>query len=138
MKEAIKEVNLRPVGGYTPKMKKVAETRDKYAVELELEDTPDIFWVTLFKDELMKSLPEGHLENPRNDAHLNDKSITFFTSLNKIEDDGKQMAKLVDSVNERVKQEDIRIVKENKDQKEEEELEEDVIRQMHDALKKII
>ena len=138
MKEAIKEVNLRSVGGYTPKMKKVADTRDKYAVELELEDTPDIFWVTLFKDELMKSLPEGHLENPRNDAHLNDKSITFFTSLNKIEYDGKQMAKLVDSVNERVKQEDIRIVKENKDQKEEEELEEDVIRQMHDALKKII
>jgi hypothetical protein len=33
MKEAIKEVNLRPVNGYVPKMKKVVETRDKYSVE---------------------------------------------------------------------------------------------------------
>jgi hypothetical protein len=138
MREAIKEVNFRPVDGYTPKMKKVADNRDKYMVELELDDAPDIFWVTLFKDELTKSLPDGHLENSRNDPHLNDKSITFFTSLNKIEDDGKLISKLVDSVNERVKQEDIRIVKENKDQIEEEALEEDVIRQMRDALKKII
>ena len=45
MKEAIKEVNLRSVDGYTPKMKKVTETREKYEIELELEDTPDIFWV---------------------------------------------------------------------------------------------
>ena len=87
---------------------------------------------------MKKSLPDGHLENSRNDPHLNDKSITFFTSLNKIEDNGKLITKLVDSVNERVKQEDIRIVKENKDQQEEEELEEDVMRQLHDALKKII
>ncbi len=138
MKEAIKEVNLKHVDEYTPKMKKVTETRDKYAVELELSDIPDNFWVALFKDELSKSLPLGHLENSRNDPHLNDKSITFFTSLNKIEDDSKHIAELVDSVNERVKQEDIRIVKENKDQKEEEELEEDITRQMHAALKKII
>ncbi len=138
MKEAIKIVNLRPVEGYTPKMKKVEGTKEKYEVELELEDTPDNFWAALFKDELMKSLPVGHLENLRNDPHLNDKSITFFTSLNKIEYDGRLIAKLVDSVNERVKQEDIQIVKENKDQKEEEALEEDVMRQMRDALKKII
>jgi hypothetical protein len=138
MKEAIKEVNLRSVDGYTPKMKKVADTRGKYEVELELEDTPDNFWVVLFKDELTKSLPDGHLENSRNDPHLNDKSITFFTSLNKIEYDGKMVAKLVDSVNERVKQEDIRIVQENNDQRVEEALEEDVIRQMRDSLKKII
>jgi hypothetical protein len=138
MKEAIKEVHLRSVGGYTPKMKKVTETREKYEVELELEDTPAISWITLFKDELKKNFPDGHLENSRNDPHLNDKSITFFTSLNKIEDNGKLIIKLVDSVNERVKQEDIRILKENKDQMEEEEIEEDVMRQMHDALKKII
>jgi hypothetical protein len=138
MKEAIKKVNLRHVGEYNPKMKKVADTRDKYEVELELADTPDNFWVALFKDELKKSLPEGHLENSRNDPHLNDKSITFFTSLSKIEYDSKLIAKLVDSVNERVKQEDIRIVEENKDEKKEEEIEEDVMRQMRDVLKKII
>jgi hypothetical protein len=138
MKEAIKMVNLRPVDGYAPKMKKVKDTREKYEVELELEASPGTFWVVLFKDELMKSLPPGHLENSRNDPHLNDKSITFFTSLNKIEYDGKLIAKLVDSVNARVKQEDIRILEENKEEKEEEELEEDVIRQMRDALKKII
>ena len=138
MKEAIKTVNLRPVNGYTPKMKKVADTREKYEVELELEEKPSAVWVTIFKDELTKSSPLNYLQNSRKDPHLNDKSITFFTSISQIENDGKRIAKLVDSVNEQVKQENKQIEEETKKEKGAEAEDEAIMRQMRDVLKKII
>jgi hypothetical protein len=138
MREAIKIVNLRPVDGYTPKMKKVIATREKYEVELELEESPDTVWAAMFKDELIKSSPPDYLQNSRKDPHLNDKSITFFTSISQIENDGKRIAKLVDSVNEQVKQENRKIEEENKKEKGTEAEDEAIIRQMRDALKKII
>src|SRR4030065_2146398 len=104
MSEAIKIVSLRPVDGYTPKMKKVLTTREKFEVELELEESPDTVWATMFRDELIKSFPPSYLPNSSKDPHLNDKSITFFTSISQIENYGKRIAKLVDSVNEQVKQ----------------------------------
>lgn len=138
MKEAIKIVNLRPVDGHTPKMNKMRDTKEKYEVELELEESPDTVWAAMFKEELIKSLPPNHLENSRKDPHLNDKSITFFTSLNQIENDGKRIARLVDSVNEEVKQENKKIEEENKKERGAEAEDEAIIRQMRDALKKII
>ena len=138
MKEAIKIVQLRPVDGYTPKMKKVLDTREKYEVELELEEMPDTVWAAMFKDELAKSSPPNYLQSSRKDPHLNDKSITFFTSISQIENDGKRIAKLVDSVNEQVKQENKKIEEENKKEKGAEAEDEAIIRQMRDALKKII
>ncbi len=138
MKEAIKIVNLRPVDGYTPKMKKVIDTREKYEVELELEEMPNAVWAAMFKDELAKSSPPNYLPNSRKDPHLNDKSITFFSSISQIENDGKRIAKLVDSVNEQVKQENKKIEEENKKEKGAEAEDEAIIRQMRDALKKII
>ena len=138
MKEAIKIVNLRPVDGYTPKMNKVKDTREKYEVELELEESPEDVWAVLFRDELMKNSPPGHLENSRNDPHLNAKSITFFTSIGQIEEDGKWIVKIVDSVNEQVKQENEKIEEENKKEKGAEAEDEAIIKQMRDALKKII
>ncbi len=138
MKEAIKIINLTPVDGYTPKMKKVADTREKYEVELELEESPDNVWAAMFKDELIKSSPPDYLENSRKDPHLNANSITFYTSLRQIETDGKRIAKLVDSVNEQVKQENIKIEEENNVEKGAEAEDEASIRQMRDALKKII
>ena len=138
MKEAIKIVKLRPVNGYTPKMKKVKDTREKYEVELELEESPDTVWAAMFRDEVTNSLPPNHLESSRKDTHLNDKSITFFTSISQIENDGKQIAKLVDSVNEEVKQENKKIEEENKTEKGVDAEDEAIMRQMRDVLKKII
>jgi hypothetical protein len=138
MKEAIKIVNLRPVDGYTPKMNKVKDTREKYEIELELEESPENVWADLFKDELMKNSPPGHLVNSRNDPHLNAKSITFFTSISQIEEDGKWIVKIVDSVNEQVKQENEKIEEENKKEKGAEAEDEAIIKQMRIALKKII
>ena len=138
MQEAIKIVNLRSVDGYTPKMKKVADTREKYEVELELEESPDDVWAAMFKDKLIKSSPSDYLENSRKDPHLNANSISFFTSLSQIENDGKRIAKLVDSVNEQVKQENKNIEEENKVEKGAEAEDEAIIRQMRDILKKII
>jgi len=138
MREAIKIVSLRPVDGYTPKMKKVAGIREKFEVELELEESPDTVWATMFRDELIKSSPPGHLQNSRTDPHLNDKSITFFTSISQIENDGKRIAKLVASVNEQAKQENRKIEEETKKEKGAEAEDEAIIRQMRDALKKII
>ena len=138
MKEPIKMVNLRPVDGYTPKMKKVIDTREKFEVELELDESPDHVWAAMFKDELIKNSPQDHLPNSRNDPHLNAKSITFFTSIGQIENDGKWIVKLVDSVNEQVKQENKRIEEENKKEKGAEAEDEAIIRQMRIALKKII
>lgn len=137
MREAIKIVSLRPVDGYTPKMKKVTDTREKFEVELELEESPDTVWATMFRDELIKSTPPGHLQS-RTDPHLNDKSITFFTSISQIENDGKRIAKLVASVNEQAKQENRKIEEETKKEKGAEAEDEAIIRQMRDALKKII
>jgi hypothetical protein len=119
-------------------MNKVKDTKDKYEIELELEESPDHVWAALFKDEMIKSSPPDYLENSRKDPHLNVKSITFFTSLNQIENDGKRIAKLVDSVNEQVKQENKKIEEENKVEKGEEAEDEAIIRKMRDALKKII
>ena len=138
MREAIKIVNLRPVDGYTPKMKKVITSREKYEVELELEESPDTVWAAMFKAELIKTSPSGYLQNSRKDPHLNDKSITFFTSISQIENDGKRIAKLVDSVNEQVKQENKQIEEETKKEKGAEAEDEAIIRQMRDVLKKII
>ena len=138
MREAIKTVNLRPVDGYTPKMKKVPATREKFEVELELEESPDTVWATMFRDELIKSSPKGYLQNSSKDPHLNEKSITFFTSISQIEKDGKRISKLVDSVNEQAKQENRQIAEETKKEKGAEAEDEAIIRQMRDALKKII
>lgn len=138
MREAIKIVSLRPVDGYTPKMKKVTTTREKFEVELELEESPDTVWATMFRDELVKSSPKGYLPNSSKDPHLNDKSITFFTSISQIEKDGKRIAKLVDSVNEQAKQENRKIEEETKKEKGAEAEDEAIIIKMRDALKKII
>jgi hypothetical protein len=116
----------------------VLDTRERYEVELELEEIPGKVWADIFRDELAKSSPPSHLQNSRRDSHLNDKSITFFTSISQIENDGKRIAKLVDSVNEQVKQENKKIEEENKKEKGAEAEDEAVIRQMRDALKKII
>ena len=137
MKETIKIVTLSPVDGYTPKMKKVIDTREKYEVELELEENPDHVWAAMFRDELM-SLLQDPAQRLRRDPHLNVNSITFFTSISQIENDGKRIAKLIDSVNEQVKQENIKIEKENKAEKGAQEEDEAIIRQMRDLLKKII
>ena len=138
MREAIKIVNLKPVDEYTPKMKKVLDSREKFEVELELEESPDTVWATMFRDELIKSSPQGYLQNSSKDPHLNDKSITFFTSISQIENDGKRIAKLVDSVNEQVKQENKQIEEETKKEKGAEAEDEAIMRQMRDVLKKII
>jgi hypothetical protein len=138
MKEAIKIVSLRPVDGYTPKMKKLKDTKEKYEVELELEESPGTAWAAMFQDELIKSSPPNHLQNSRKDPHLNDRSITFFTTISQIENDGKRIAKLVDSVNEQVKQENKKIEEENKKERGAEAEDEAIIKQMRDALKKII
>lgn len=138
MKEKIKMVNLRPVDGYTPKINKVTDTRELFEVELELEETPDNIWATMFKDEMIKNLPPDYLQNSRRDPHLKDKSIIFFTTINQIETDGKQIANLVDAVNEQVKQENIKIKEENQKEKGEKEEDEAIKRRMHDKLKKII
>ena len=138
MKEAIKIIKLRPVDGYAPKIKKVKDTKEKYEVELELEESPDTVWAVLFKDELMKNSPPDHLENSRNDPHLNAKSITFYTSMSQIENDGKWITKIVDSVNEQVKQENKKIEEENRKEKGAEAEDEATIKQMRTALKKII
>ena len=138
MREAIKIVNLKPVDEYTPKMKKVLSSREKFEVELELEESPDTVWATMFRDELIKSSPQGYLQNSSKDPHLNDKSITFFTSISQIENDGKRIAKLVDSVNEQVKQENKQIEEETKKEKGAEAEDEAIMRQMRDVLKKII
>ena len=138
MRETIKTVNLKPVDEYTPKMKKVLASREKFEVELELEESPDTVWATMFRDELIKSSPPGYLQNSSKDPHLNDKSITFFTSISQIENDGKRIAKLVDSVNEQVKQENKKIEEETKKEKGAEAEDEAIIRQMRDVLKKII
>ena len=138
MKEPIKIVNLRPVDGYTPKMKKVTDTKEKYEVELELEKSPGNVWAAMFKDEMVKSSLPSYLENSRKEPHLNAKSITFYSSLKLIETDGKRIALLVDSVNEQAKQENIKIIEENKKEKVDEEEDEAIIRQIRDALKRII
>jgi hypothetical protein len=133
MREAIKIVKLRPVDGYAPKIKKVKDTREKFEVELELEESPDTYWHATFKNELTKSSLPNYLQ-----PHLKDMSITFFTVVSQIENDAKRIAKIVDSVNEQAKQENEKIKEENKKETGAEAEDEDIIRQMRDALKKII
>ena len=113
-------------------------TKERYEVELELEESPDTVWAAMFKDEFIKKSPPDYLQNLSKDPHLNDKSITFFTSISQIENDGKWIAKLVDSVNEQVKQENKKIEEENKKEMGAEAEDEAIIKQMRDALKKII
>jgi len=138
MKEAIRVINLKPVDGYTPKMKRVKTTGEKYEVELELEEAPDALWAAIFREELEKSTPPDHLADSRSDTQLIEKSIMFFTSASQIEHDGKQIAELVDSVNARVKQENRKIEEENKREKGAEADDEAIMKRMREALKKII
>lgn len=139
MKQQSKEINLKPINHYKPKIDKLSEKLWK--IEWELEAVPDKIWRDSFIEQLnrngrllQKNFISQHSYEKRDlSPKLNNQSIIFYGSP-EIDDNKKLIQEVVDATNKEIREYNKGIAESNKkeedDKKRDEQTKKDMLKKL--------